>query len=297
MSAPLEIRVDWLGEIVDACSNGPLWSLRRIMDAFNFADFYDIGQKVIAIATTVSLPDSYSKNHPYHRDNSGFMVEKLLELKNHCESVGLAFSVKQIGQLIDRLQYDPKDSMVGIMRYDLRSKVVTIQEGIKHELEMHQFYKLRPDLVPYYTSPKPFGDDVDAAFPSTSADAEEAGKCLAVGRHTACVFHLMRVMEIGVRSLGKSLGDPTLDPSKNPNWGTILARCDAELQKSKGKRSPVWQTMDTFFSESTANLRAVKDAWRNPTMHVERTYDEEKAKDVFNSVRSFMRHLATKLVE
>src|SRR5260370_15910951 len=31
----------------------------------------------------------------------------------------------------------------------------------------------------------------------------------------------------------------------------------------------------------TANLRAVKDAWRNPTMHVDIDYDEEKATDVW----------------
>ena len=42
---------------------------------------------------------------------------------------------------------------------------------------------------------------------------------------------------------------------------------------------------------------AVKDAWRNPTMHVEITYTEEMALDVFRHVQAFMRHLATKLSE
>jgi hypothetical protein len=44
-------------------------------------------------------------------------------------------------------------------------------------------------------------------------------------------------------------------------------------------------------------LRAVKDAWRNPTMHVRIAYDEEESRDVWNTVRVFMRHLATKLEE
>jgi hypothetical protein len=52
---------------------------------------------------------------------------------------------------------------------------------------------------------------------------------------------------------------------------------------------------EPFFSTATVNLRAVKDAWRNPTMHVERVYDEELATELWGAVRAFMRHLATKL--
>ncbi len=52
-----------------------------------------------------------------------------------------------------------------------------------------------------------------------------------------------------------------------------------------------------FCAEAAVLLRAVKIAWRNPTMHVENVYDEEKALDVLNSVKGFMRHLATRLSE
>jgi hypothetical protein len=37
-------------------------------------------------------------------------------------------------------------------------------------------------------------------------DADEAGKCFAVGRYTACVFHLMRIMERCVQKMGRDLG-------------------------------------------------------------------------------------------
>ncbi|HTE83781.1 MAG TPA: hypothetical protein VK821_03540 [Dehalococcoidia bacterium] len=69
------------------------------------------------------------------------------------------------------------------------------------------------------------------------------------------------------------------------------------MDKPLGQRSPEWATDDPFFSGATAFLMAVKDAWRNPTVHVEINYDEEKALDVWNSVKAFMRHLATKLGE
>lgn len=107
----------------------------------------------------------------------------------------------------------------------------------------------------------------------------------------------MRVVERGLRVLGAALNDPNLDPSRNPTWETILRKCDAELQKPYDKRSPEWQKEQQFFAEATANIRAVKDAWRKPSIHVEMDYDDEKAIAIFRAVRAFVRQLATKLHE
>ena len=116
-----------------------------------------------------------------------------------------------------------------------------------------------------------------------------------VDGNTACVFHLMRVMEHGLRVLGKSLNEPSLDPSRNPSWEVILRKCDEQLKLPIKDRCTEWKTDDLFFSTATANLRSVKNAWRNPTLHIERSYDEETALEVFNATKAFMRHLATKL--
>ena len=104
-------------------------------------------------------------------------------------------------------------------------------------------------------------------------------------------------MEIGLRVLGDSLRDPRLNPKNNPTWERILQRCDEESSKPLGQRSAEWQADEPFFSGAAARLRAVKDAWRNPTMHVETNYTEEASLDVLNHAQAFMRHLATKLHE
>ena len=142
-----------------------------------------------------------------------------------------------------------------------------------------------------------FGKAVTDNLPSAIFDLDESSKCRALGRHTAGVFHLMRALEIGLRVLGTTLNDPGLDPMKNPSWERILGRCDNELKKPHNKRSVEWQQDSQFFSEATANLRAVKDAWRNPTVHVEKTYTEEEALGVYRATKTFLRHLATKLSE
>jgi hypothetical protein len=74
-------------------------------------------------------------------------------------------------------------------------------------------------------------------FKIAHKDAEEAGKCLAFDRNTAAVFHLMRVMEVGLRELAKSLNDSSLDPRANPSWEKILERCDRELGIPSSERS------------------------------------------------------------
>jgi hypothetical protein len=104
-------------------------------------------------------------------------------------------------------------------------------------------------------------------------------------------------MESGLRALSRSLADPRLDPKRNPSRETIFKKCDEELTRPLQERTTAWRGDESFYSNVTANLRAVKDAWRNPTMHVERNYTDEEALDVWNSVRAFLRHIATKLSE
>ena len=87
----------------------------------------------------------------------------------------------------------------------------------------------------------------------------------------------------------------SLDPKRNPTWDAMFKKCDAELLKSLKDRVREWRQDDAFFSSAIASLHAVKNAWRNPTMHVERRYDMSEATDVLNAVGGFMRHLATKL--
>jgi hypothetical protein len=134
------------------------------------------------------------------------------------------------------------------------------------------------------TAPK-----VSAQFASAADDIAEAGTCLACARSTACVMHLGRVMEIGLKSLAGAVG-----VSHQNDWGRYLTKIDEELQsriKSAGARSADEQ----FYAEAHIMFDSVRRAWRNPAMHTDRVYTMERAEEILIAVRSFMRHLATKL--
>lgn len=211
---------------------------------------------------------------PVSTDLCRMLSENLHAARPHLTTAGLSVSLAALDRLVMRLQQP--DAVKGVGR-DLR---VSRAQG-KGALP-------RPHL---------FGDTVTAAFPSAARDIDEAGKCLALRRGTACVFHLMRVMEVGLRELGRSLNEPNLDPKRNPTWDRILSKCDDELRKKLADRCPEWQTDEPFYSTAAGHLHAVKNAWRNRTIHVEQHYDEEAAEEIFYAVRGFTRHLATKLRE
>jgi hypothetical protein len=81
----------------------------------------------------------------------------------------------------------------------------------------------RSDLA-YYKPDEPlFGSDVLTKFGSaTNDDIEEAGKCLALGRGTATVFHLMRVLESAAQSIASKI-DATIHDAQGKGlpWGVI----------------------------------------------------------------------------
>jgi len=73
------------------------------------------------------------------------------------------------------------------------------------DLRKRIFLRLEDSAEDLYEQTRLFGDEVAERFPKAAYDINEAGSCLAAGRYTASVFHLMRVAEYGLRTLAKPL--------------------------------------------------------------------------------------------
>lgn len=155
-------------------------------------------------------------------------------------------------------------------------------------------------MAEYYDPSSPvFGTEVELQFPSASYEIEEAAKCLAVGRGTAAVFHLMRVMEVGIYAVARCLQIPDPIKGSDKNWGQMLRKIQ-ESSASRNAMSPkkwVHQDDDAYFHATHAVLNAVRNAWRNTTMHVENKYTVDEAEQILITVRSFMMRLASRMDE
>jgi hypothetical protein len=189
-----------------------------------------------------------------------------------------------------------KDSLEGGTTWKGMGVIATeVMNRLEDECRRKIVMAIDPDNVKYFSNAQ-FFDSKDATakkvsveFPSANEDIAEAGKCLACGRSTACVMHLNRVAEVGLRALAKALNVP-----EQNDWGKYLQGIDTELQK-RMKSSGVRTSDEQFYAEASITFDGVRRAWRNPTMHVDKTYTSERAEEILVAVRSFMRHLATKL--
>jgi hypothetical protein len=173
----------------------------------------------------------------------------------------------------------------------LHESLEQLWNTIALELDGRKFYGPLSKYACYFEQPKLFGGDVFVKFPSANDDIFEAGTCLALERGTACVMHLMRVCEVGIKVLAAALSI-----SQQNDWGAYLRKVDQALDariKASGKRS----SDEQFYAEVRVTLDGVRMAWRNPTMHIENNYSPERAEEILISVRALMRHLATKLSE
>lgn len=173
----------------------------------------------------------------------------------------------------------------------LRPLVVELYNTLRYELDERFFLLVAPENETFYRQDEPlFGASVDAALGSSAAeDLSEAGKCYALGRYTAAVFHLMRVMEKAVQIAADKLDATVTDKhGEFLSWGVILSNMDDKIKPMRGDDGKAW-------SEAHTLLFHVNKAWRKETMHPKRTYTPEQAKDVFDACRSFTRHL-TKLI-
>src|SRR5487761_724765 len=124
-----------------------------------------------------------------------YRKKRKLCLKNELHAVAAHYD-----RLIAEIErHDVKYGSIYLMIPELLNR---LQDDLKHAA-----VKLIPaHLSPYYENSKLFGRSVWKGFPSAVADVKEAGSCLACGRHTACVIHLQRVLEIALRTLGKEIG-------------------------------------------------------------------------------------------
>lgn len=227
-------------------------------------------------------------------ENAAYVGSKLSDMIEQLSALQLNVSKKKAEQLHFALtgSNPPKP-------YFLKRYCEELRERIQDELEGKPIYYIPSHVDLLEEAVDSFGIDVAIVFHRAQYDIEESAKCLALRRSTACVFHLMRVLEVGITGVRKALGLP--DPIKDAerNWGVILRNLRDEVDKRRKlpNKTPEQISQNQFFSEVIASLDAVRHAWRNATMHVERKYTEEEAEHIFNVVKGFMKNLASRIDE
>jgi len=136
---------------------------------------------------------------------------------------------------------------------------------------------------------------LDRRYDRSIFDFREAGKCLAFGRPTACVLHLMRALEAPLADFASEL-DITV--GEKDTWGSILDKCRIELRVRDEGKSRKWASASErrFFHDAAASLRHIQIALRDPSFHaIKEKYTPEEARLEYENIRKFLIQMDQKL--
>lgn len=188
----------------------------------------------------------------------------------------------------------------------IRSECAHVADGICDELSKRIFFTVTPERRNYVENPAFIGKAVCDAFPSALNDIYEAGNCLGADCNTAAVFHLMRLVEWGLRALCVHLGLRNAKRGKGRrisisyvDWETMLNQLQplVDTKIEKLKRGKAKQVAQEFYYPALQDIRAIRDAWRNHLMHARRSYSSEEAEVICGHVKNLMSRLVKRMSE
>jgi hypothetical protein len=172
----------------------------------------------------------------------------------------------------------------------LLADINQIFEVVELELKSTIFIQIPQHRQKYYSlSKNELDDNVHLHLSEVISDIEEGAKCFALGRSTACIFHLMRVTERSVQVFGKKL---KVRLAHEKNWQNIIDEINKAI-KNMNPKTFNRRALQREYAIIASHLFNVKIAWRNPVMHPKASYTEEEADEVLRSVVVFVNHLAS----
>jgi len=214
-------------------------------------------------------------------------MDRIWSMADLCRTVCKEFEWDQVMLRIERLEARLNS---GLTYTDLYAEVRVIKEMVEDNLKGQFIYRYSNERSAKIRSWQIDWATVLKAFPSAEKDIKSAIDLWALSHPTASVFHVMRIIEIGIGCLAKDVGR-TFDVQ---NWQNIINEIDSEikklgktLQKGKSKNERL-----QFLSEATSELTFLKDGWRNYVSHNKVKYFDEDAYSALEHGHRFMKKLA-----
>jgi hypothetical protein len=255
----------------------------------------NIKVKDIARKVSNTPPDQplFSSRHEFQS-----LREAVVDFALACEAAELVVTNAALIKLINEVEIaaarDEEFFFVDVRRAEFIDCLNCVCACFETEASLRTMVILPPEKADYLTlgAKKKFGDGVQASFPTIGHEIDSVLRCTAFGISTATVFHLMRILEVGLRAVYQCLRLQVPDGLIDQPWGSILQAIHVEI-KRRGKKWPE----KMFFQEVYARLDSIKDAWRNPTMHAIGVYTEQEAKELLISTSGLMKKIAQRMDE
>jgi hypothetical protein len=135
------------------------------------------------------------------------------------------------------------------------------------------------------------------AFPSAHAEMAEGGRCFRVGRHTGCVFHMVRAAEYGLSALAHAIDARRAIESAGADWMDVIAQLEVRIAAVEGWRAePERLTALRFFREALCDVRFLHAA-AHKLAHNRSFFDAPQAATICQTTREFITRLSARVSE
>ena len=206
--------------------------------------------------------------------------QQIVPLAVICEKLDLRFSCAYIQRI--RQQAEECKS---INHKDLKTLLENLQERIEDELSKELLFHVPANRARFYNySLEP------SSFPRSASEIIAAGRCLAFGEGTAAVFHLMRAIDMGLRSVAASLAISYTAS----NWKGVGDAIEKRMSAKYQEKATDWKQKEPMYASILVDIQAISRAHRNPVMHeLDQKYTETEAEYLFTVTEHFIEHLAS----
>jgi hypothetical protein len=288
------------GEALPPWQGGPkimsLWDLMFSLRLHNFLHAYTELFKTYGaagtFATVTQKPDQTAT--PDALDEVKHFGKRL---GRDCAAYGFSAAEERAGHIESGLTKRPTWR-------EILHQVTTFEEALFGDLKGRRFAYIPEDRGKMLNRVEKDWGRIWEAFPSdgiTKSHIQDGIEAFALGLHTACVYHMMVVLEPGIQALAAALKVPV----GKKDWASLLRGIENALAAQKNAAAnmppgskplsrPALRKRDvkhTFYSEAAKEFAHFKDAWRNHTAHGRAVYDEHDAAKVLDHVHSFMQLL------
>ena len=221
-------------------------------------------------------------------------------VKSVCNKFGFTETARRTNSLILIIEYS-------LLIRDVEKDIEFIIHTFLQETRTHHFAHIPPKKTEMFTSASKDWEQIWKKFPSTEAPARAAVEAYAVGLNEASVYHMMMVLEPGLKTLAQRMKVKY----DRQTWDTIIGKIEDEIRgmvstrghTPKGSKPPSPAATSrlradiTLFTTAATEFIWFKEAWRNHVAHGRAQYDENDALKVITHVRGFMERLSTRLRE
>lgn len=265
-----------------------------LLDMMNFS-YYSFATAVQVVSVDLGY-EAYAhtqENAPLLDDARRALIRNHLEyLARKCGELLLERAEARLGRIMLMLNRH-------YSRVELVQELEILLQAIEDDIRLEYFFHYRRDRGVLLLTWRGHWGTTTTAFPSAVNEIEEGIDCYGLEHNAACVFHMMRVAELGMRALARERGVSFPNhPLEWAEWENVIDQIDFKAKTATAgmPRGPQRDAARAFYTAAVAQLRAFKET-RNRIMHMRGSFDELDAQRAINQVRDFMNGLSAKIGE